>query len=267
MQSPRRALLALLLVLSVVTVGACATGSLLDTGIGDGGPSPEAGGTDAGRDVRGAGDGAHDTGVGSDAAGGDASDAAQEAAGDDATSDDASDATMADSGDDGTQDADSDAPFDSGLIDGGGLTRYGNVAPFAKNSSHAPNDLLGSPLNVPVSSTLVAFGVIARSSGPQIIMALYTDSGGQPGTLVAQTSPVVLNGQTMEISAPSVAVPAGNYWIMGVYDVTASIGIDYTNLSAKVDYTSLNFGSMLPSPFPAPTTYTGQQFNYYIVVQ
>jgi hypothetical protein len=247
--------------------GACATGSLLETG-DDGGPSTEAGGTDARSDARGAGDAARDGGPSKDGAG---ADATQESGGDDAPSDDAtSDAAMEsgdDAGQDATQDAGADAPFESGLVDGGTLFRYGNVAPFASNSSHAPNDLLGSPLSVPQNSTLVAFGVIARSSGPQVIMALYTDSGGQPGTLVAQTTAVTLNNQTMEIPAPSVAVPAGSYWIMAVYNVSASVGIDFSNAQAKVDYTSLNFGSMLPSPFPAPTTYTGQQFNYYIVVQ
>ncbi len=250
-----------------VAVAACATGQVLDdTAFGDGGGSGDGASLDAGRDAKGGGNdsGRHDATMSMDA-----SDAAQESgddAGMEAGDDGGSDAGM-DVGVEAGMDAGMDAPFESGVIDGGPLTRYGNVAPFASNSSHGPNYLLGSPLAIPVNCTLVAFGVIARSSGPQAIMALYTDSGGQPGNLVAQTAAFTLNNQTMEISAPNVAITAGNYWIMGIYNVTASIGIDYSNASAQVDYISLNFGAQLPSPFPSPTTYTGQQFNYYVIVQ
>jgi hypothetical protein len=72
----------------------------------------------------------------------------------------------------------------------------------------------------------------------------------------------------MEINptASGVALPAGTYWIMGIFDVTASIGFSTAAGANVVSYVSLPFGAPLPSRFPAPTTYTGQTFNYYLVV-
>ena len=145
-------------------------------------------------------------------------------------------------------------------------TKLGNFQVFGQNSSHGANYLLGSQLAVPKSGKLLQFGVISKSSGPKVIMALYTDSGGKPGTLVAYTAATVLNNSDQQI-APNVQanLPAGNYWIMGEYDVTASIGYDTSQANAQVDYISHAFGSALPASFPNPTTYTGQRFNYYIV--
>lgn len=145
-------------------------------------------------------------------------------------------------------------------------TKLGNFTAFAQNSTHSANYLLGSQLTVPKSGKLLQFGVISRSSGPQVILALYTDSGGKPGSLVAYTAATALTNQDQQI-APNVQanLAAGTYWIMGEYNTTASIGYDTSQANAQVDYISHTFNSGLPASFPAPTTYTGQRFNYYVV--
>jgi hypothetical protein len=147
-------------------------------------------------------------------------------------------------------------------------TKVGNYQVFGSNSSHAANYLLGSQLAVPKNGKLLQFGVISKGSGPHVIMALYTDVNGSPGSLVAYTTSTSLNNSDQQI-APNVqaALSQGNYWIMGEYDTTASIGIDYSVSSAVVKYISHTFGSQLPANFPNPTSYTGQRFNYYIVMQ
>jgi hypothetical protein len=54
---------------------------------------------------------------------------------------------------------------------------------------------------------------------------------------------------------------------MAEYNTTAVVGIDFSMSNAVVKYTGHTFGSALPANFPAPTSYTGQRFNYYIVMQ
>ena len=151
----------------------------------------------------------------------------------------------------------------------GALTRIGHTADLGDSSSHGANFLLGEKVTVSSAYSLRQMGVLVRTAGPQMILALYTDVGGHPGNLVAQTAVTTMVAGTMEVPITAGAVPiaAGTYWIMGVYNTGASIG--YTNAAGtnQVDYTSLTFGSALPNPFGTASSYTGQSFNYWIVVQ
>jgi hypothetical protein len=63
-----------------------------------------------------------------------------------------------------------------------------------------------------------------------------------------------------------IALPAGTYWIMAIFSAGASVGrADVTgNLDA---YQYLAFGAALPHPFGAALTYSGDAFNYYLVVE
>jgi hypothetical protein len=143
----------------------------------------------------------------------------------------------------------------------------GNDVLFGSQSSHAPDYLLGSRITLTKAAKLLDFGLISTSSGAKVVMALYTESGGHPGTLVAYSSQVTLTNSNQKLTPNTQAsLSATNYWIMAVYDTSASVGIDYNN-SDEVDYISFTFGNTLPTTFPSPTTYTGQKFNYYLVVQ
>ena len=71
----------------------------------------------------------------------------------------------------------------------------------------------------------------------------------------------------MEIPVTPVALPPGQYWMFGIYDSDASIGIDETDPMAPVRYQEMPFGPTLPQPFGAASSYTGQRFNYYVRVQ
>jgi hypothetical protein len=53
---------------------------------------------------------------------------------------------------------------------------------------------------------------------------------------------------------------------MAVFDTSGSVGIQYGGPEV-VAYISHAFGAALPMSFPAPLTYTGQAFNYWIVLQ
>lgn len=146
-----------------------------------------------------------------------------------------------------------------------GATVYGYPTDLGSSSTHAPDYLLGSQITVTAPTTLTHFGVLGKSSGALVKLALYTDVGGNPGTLVASVGPFTLANGVNEIPATA-TLPAGSYWIMGIYNIVASIGIDLAN-SDVVKYISLPFASALPGTFPAPIVYSGQRFNYYIRVR
>lgn len=143
---------------------------------------------------------------------------------------------------------------------------YGYDMQFPKASSHAAGFLLGSQVVVPQAGTLKAIALISKQAGPHVVMALYTDLAGAPDQLFSSTPSTPVGLGTQEIPVASKALPAGTYWIMAVFDINASVGIDFNN-NDIVDYASFNIAAPLPQTFPAPQSYSGQRFNYYIVVQ
>ena len=60
-----------------------------------------------------------------------------------------------------------------------------------------------------------------------------------------------------------VALAAGDYWVMAVFDSVASVGVSYTG---SFQFRELTFGGGTPDPFGAATTVSGQTFNFYINV-
>ncbi len=122
---------------------------------------------------------------------------------------------------------------------------------------------------MPSDLTLLQFGVISRGAGQGMQMALYTNAGSAPGTLVAQTAATTMFVGNMELNptAGPVFLTAGTYWIMAIYNATAQFGFTTAAGTNVVAYRSWTFGSALPTTFGTPTTYTGQSFNYYLVVQ
>ncbi|HND33291.1 MAG TPA: hypothetical protein PLA94_25005, partial [Myxococcota bacterium] len=143
-------------------------------------------------------------------------------------------------------------------------THIGYDVDLGTSSNHAPNYLLGSRYTVSSSFTVTALAVIGKVAGPNMKLALYSDSAGTPANLIVQTATTALAVGAQEVAVTPTTIPAGDYWFMGIYQSTASIGISYA-YSDTVKYRSLSFGTALPASFGAPATYSGQRFNYYIV--
>jgi hypothetical protein len=144
----------------------------------------------------------------------------------------------------------------------------GVTDPLETFSSHAPDYLLGNPLMVVDGGDLVSFGMYANATGARGRLALYTDNGGQPGRLIASTGPfTVASGQQTESPTAPANIQPGNYWIFGLYDTNAAPGMGTADPYLPVAYYSQPFGSALPNTLGAPQVYTGQGFNYYLVLR
>jgi hypothetical protein len=150
------------------------------------------------------------------------------------------------------------------------LVRYGYTAPFSGgtsfNSSFGANYLLGIQVNVPSTMTLTALGIVIATAGNHMTLALYTNTGtgGAPGTLLASTASVTAAAGANEIPVGNITLAPGTYWIMGEYDSPGPYISDDNCGCNMIDYTSVTYPSV-PSTFPAPTTYTGGHFPYYVV--
>lgn len=145
---------------------------------------------------------------------------------------------------------------------------YGNAVEYPSASTHAPDYLLGGPVIVTGSSTLTHLCVIAKAAGPNVVLGLYSSNAmGEPSQLIASTPVTALSVGAMEIPVTPAALAPGQYWMFGVYDAEASIGIDESDPTAPVRYQEMPFGPTLPQPFGFASSYTGQRFNYYVRVQ
>jgi hypothetical protein len=145
---------------------------------------------------------------------------------------------------------------------------YGNAAEYPGASAHAPDYLVGIPVMVNNAATLTHLCVIGKTGGPNVVLALYgSDLAGEPNHLVATAPATPLAVGAMEVPVPPTALAAGKYWMFGVYDADASIGLDESDPNAPVRYVVHPYASSPPEPFGLAGAYVGQRFNYYIRVQ
>lgn len=144
------------------------------------------------------------------------------------------------------------------------LSRYGETSDFGVAGTFTANFLLGTSLDVPQNSILKGFGYWGYDDTTNFRMALYTDSGGEPDQLVAETGPIAMEFGEQEVTIAEANLPAGTYWVMGHYE-TSSPGVGQGTDSTTIKFISLPFSSDPPQTYPAASTYTGGSFNYWIV--
>ncbi len=153
----------------------------------------------------------------------------------------------------------------------GGSYTAGNATDLGGSQNISANFLLGSRLTVPTAGTLTKFGIISRDAGPRVRFGLYTNVGGAPGALVAQSAvggtTLVVGSQEFNPTVAGVTLAAGDYWLMGLFDVGTNVGGEAMPSGVVIDYVSLPFTGTMPSTFGMPTSYTGSRFNYWIRVQ
>lgn len=142
----------------------------------------------------------------------------------------------------------------------------GNPFEFVDSSTHNPEYLVGTRIDVPMGATVTHFGVIGKMTGPRVRLGLYHDQGGEPTTLVVGTGAVALDAGRVEIAVPPTPVAAGPYWLMAIYDQPASVGVDTTDPMIPVRFMGTAFDDGLPPFLFFTETFFGEQYNYYVQI-
>jgi hypothetical protein len=141
---------------------------------------------------------------------------------------------------------------------------YGTTEAVATSSEFHPDYLLGGPVEILQAMTMDQFGLISRTAGNHVKIALYTDDGGKPDSLVVGTPSTTLLAGSQTIEVPATEVPAGDYWIMAVYDADTPLPGDDEDLSTPVYFKAFTFSDPLPETFGVGTTYGGQPMPYAV---
>jgi hypothetical protein len=147
--------------------------------------------------------------------------------------------------------------------------RYGSPQDTHLNSEFSPDFLLGRPVTLDKTMTVTAFGLITRTGGTQVKMALYDNDGadGGPGTLLVSTGATGVLIGFQEIAAKPTLVPAGTYWVMALYDAITILATDEEASDTPqhvVRYRSLDFADPLPPSFGPASTYGETEINYWV---
>jgi len=146
------------------------------------------------------------------------------------------------------------------------VEKYGISDELPSPSTHLANYLLGSDVKITSSATVTHLSVIAKASGPQVKMALYTDDNGVPDELVVGTAAHTLGVGVQEIPVAATPVAAGHYWIMAIFDSNASIAFSNGEPNPPYAYRELAFSDPLPAVFGPANFDDAQSFSYYVKV-
>jgi hypothetical protein len=128
--------------------------------------------------------------------------------------------------------------------------------------------LLGEQVAIDVPILLTGLGLNVLKVGANVVMALYTDAGDMPGSLVAATAIAPIVKGTNEIPVlTQVELAAGKYWLLALYDVETQIALKkpYT----RIWYVKMPFSASVPVSFPAGAngtrSYAEKSFGYFVI--
>lgn len=130
--------------------------------------------------------------------------------------------------------------------------------------SFSKDYLLGVNFTLSEVGVLHSLNLIGNGSGANFQMAIYNDIGGVPNDLITSTATSTVGTGVMSVPVTPVELPAGDYWIMAVYDINGNhSNVNQLDGSSVVYYTDLVFGNPIPTNASGFTYYAGQDFLYF----
>jgi hypothetical protein len=128
-----------------------------------------------------------------------------------------------------------------------------------------PDAIMGVLVTVEQPMTVTALAHISYPTGANFRMALYTDDDG-PDALVVEAGPEAFIDGVVELPVSSTEIPAGDYWIMALYDARARLPCQVSGaLPACRWRQDLPFDGPMPDPFGVSDEGSNVAWNYYIV--
>lgn len=138
------------------------------------------------------------------------------------------------------------------------VAQYGWPTPFTATRSIPPNTVVAYMIHVDAASSLDSLGVYVPVATGNFRMALYADSGGKPGALVAAMplGVALSNGSSTGDINPDVMTPIGFYWVAVHFAQTTAVGSGpTTQLGNQCIFSPLKLGDAWPATLgPASCT-------------
>lgn len=149
---------------------------------------------------------------------------------------------------------------------------------YSQDCNIGNETLPGSPLSVPFTSnyllgvkhtlsqegTLNAINYVGNGTGTGIQMAIYDDNGGTPNNLIVTSSLATVGNGVVSLAVTPTVLPAGDYWIMAVYQTTGNHSDVYSSGTNTVYYNALTYGNPIPNNAAGFPNYSGHNFLYFL---
>jgi hypothetical protein len=166
--------------------------------------------------------------------------------------------------------------------------QVGWPAAFEGRLMREPHILAGVQLSFDGAFVPSKLGILARGAAStgglprHVTLALYTDAGGEPDRLVADTAPFLARSASLDgaltvdarvIPLPRL-LPSGKYWLMSAYNVPTEVYEDtvgalreHRSVPYQVDFEN---NKPLPDPFGKGATvkkWTARTPNHFLIAQ
>jgi len=143
---------------------------------------------------------------------------------------------------------------------------YGNSAPLGGTGNYTSASLCVRPVTIAEAGKLVDIGILGTAAGTDVVMGLYTNNAGVPGTLVAQTGVGALTNGPTVLPTPLTAVAAGSYFIAAEFTGNATV-VESPTATATSYCSTQAFAATMPATFPAVASYVGRLADWYLLVE
>ena len=98
-------------------------------------------------------------------------------------------------------------------------------------------------------------------------MAVYDDNGGTPNNLIASSAQSTVGDGLTTLPVTPVLLPAGDYWVMAVYQTEGNhSNVNHNATGNVVYYQSLTYGEPVPTNASSFSSYTDRDFLYSLSI-
>lgn len=126
------------------------------------------------------------------------------------------------------------------------------------------NYLLGIRFTLPTAGTLKSLNLIGRNTKSPVKMALYKSEADTVGVLIAETAIDTVKSGIISLAVTPTLLPAGDYWIMAVYDKDGGHTYSKTLSKNVLYYKTMTFTDPMPSNGKGFRRYTDMTFTYFL---
>lgn len=139
---------------------------------------------------------------------------------------------------------------------------------FTTGGIFTPNILFGSSYTLSQEGTLNSINLIGNDTGVNVQMAVYDDNSGVPNNLIAVSNIGTVGDGVLSLPVTPILLPAGNYWIMAIYEESGRHTFTYGDLpgSNGLYYKELSFGSTLPTNASDFTSCCNDESLYFLQI-